>query len=66
MNLECKNISKSYGSQIVLKGISLKVNGGEIYCLLGKNGSGKSTLLNILSDLVKPDKELYLLIDIHL
>lgn len=61
MNLEAKNISKSYGSHVVLKDISFKVNGGEIYCLLGKNGSGKSTLLNILSDLIKPDKGIVLI-----
>ncbi len=43
-------ISKKFGRQLVLNGISLKLKPKTIYGLLGRNGAGKSTLLNILTD----------------
>jgi branched-chain amino acid transport system ATP-binding protein len=43
--LELKNIFTSYGSIKALKGISLKVNQGEIVAMIGANGAGKSTTL---------------------
>lgn len=46
--LEMKDISKSFYGTQVLKGIDLKVEQGEIHCLVGENGAGKSTLMNIL------------------
>lgn len=46
--LELENITKTYGENTVLNGVSLKVKPGEIYALLGENGAGKSTLMNIL------------------
>ncbi|TJY40650.1 sugar ABC transporter ATP-binding protein [Cohnella pontilimi] len=48
MIIEMKNIRKSFGSNEVLKGVSLALQGGEICALLGENGAGKSTLMNIL------------------
>lgn len=42
-------MSKSFGKEKVLNGISFTVNHNEIFCLLGKNGAGKTTLLNILT-----------------
>ncbi len=56
MKLEVVNLSKNYGQKEVLKNVSLTINGGEIFCLLGKNGSGKSTMINILTNLLEPDK----------
>ncbi len=56
MKLEVINLSKNYGPKEVLKDISFTINGGEIFCLLGKNGSGKSTMINILTNLLEPDK----------
>jgi len=38
----------------VLRGASIKLNKGELFCLLGGNGAGKTTLLKILSGLAKP------------
>lgn len=46
--LEFKNISKSYGENLVLEDISIDIKKGEIHGLVGENGAGKSTLMNIL------------------
>ena len=46
--LEMKDITKHYGENAVLNGVSLSVKKGEIHALLGENGAGKSTLMNIL------------------
>lgn len=52
---ELKNLTKHFGSRIVLDNITLQIEEGEILCLLGPNGSGKTTLLKILAFLEKPD-----------
>ena len=44
--LSIDNLSFSYGAAQTLRGISLKVAPGEIYCLLGPNGCGKTTLID--------------------
>jgi lipoprotein-releasing system ATP-binding protein len=54
--IEANGIYKSYGSLKVLKGVSLKVNKGEIISITGASGAGKSTLLHIISTLDKPDQ----------
>lgn len=46
--LEMKDITKHYGENTVLNGMSLSMKKGEIHALLGENGAGKSTLMNIL------------------
>ncbi|MEH7503432.1 ATP-binding cassette domain-containing protein [Neobacillus drentensis] len=53
--IEVNGLQKKFGKQIVLDGIDLAVQKGEIFALLGPNGAGKSTLINILSTLVAPD-----------
>ena len=40
--LEMKDITKHYGENTVLNGVSLSVKKGEIHALLGENGAGKS------------------------
>ena len=48
------NLAFSYGPKTVLKNISMKLSGGNIYGLLGENGVGKTTLLTLLCGLKKP------------
>jgi len=50
-----REIRKSFGDQVALDGVDLKVDQGTIFALLGPNGAGKTTLVKILSTLVKPD-----------
>jgi len=47
-----KNLRYSYGSRVALDDISLSINAGEIFGLLGPNGGGKTTLFRILSTLL--------------
>lgn len=53
--IEIKNITKSFDSLNVLKGIDLHVNKGEVVCIIGPSGAGKTTLLQIIGTLDKPD-----------
>lgn len=53
--LELKNITKTFGSVVANKNISLKVRKGEILSILGENGSGKTTLMNMVSGIYYPD-----------
>ena len=50
-----KDLSFSYGKHQVLGNVSMTLEKGKIYGLLGENGVGKSTLLKILSGLLKPE-----------
>ena len=53
--IEVKNISKSYDDIEALKSISLEVNEGELFGLIGPDGAGKTTLMRILTTLLLPD-----------
>lgn len=48
LNIELKNIEKSFGDNKVLKGISLRAEGGKAFGLLGRNGAGKTTTIRII------------------
>lgn len=58
--IEVQNVSKIFGSVIALKDISMRVNAGEVMCLLGDNGAGKSTLIKILSGVHRPSDGHYM------
>lgn len=55
MLLDIQNVSKSFGGIHALNDVSLSVDAGEIFGLIGPNGSGKTTLLNCISGFLKPD-----------
>lgn len=52
MEVNIKELSKKYGTHLVLDNISLDLEEGNIYALVGKNGAGKSTLFNLIADLL--------------
>jgi polar amino acid transport system ATP-binding protein len=53
--VEARGVHKSYVGVEVLKGVDLKVERGEVTCLIGPSGSGKSTLLRCINHLEKHD-----------
>lgn len=53
--IQTENITKSFGSLQVLKGIDLTINDGEIVAIVGPSGAGKTTLLQIIGTLDTPD-----------
>ncbi|MGB2117617.1 MAG: ATP-binding cassette domain-containing protein [Schleiferiaceae bacterium] len=55
MSIVIENLTKSYGSQKALDGVSLEIKSGQITGLLGPNGAGKSTLMKIITGSVIPD-----------
>lgn len=55
MQIEIKNLSKSYGKKTVLRDISFSAQGGSCIGILGANGCGKSTMLSILAGVLERD-----------
>jgi ABC-2 type transport system ATP-binding protein len=53
--LSISGLSKVYGTVNALRGISLEVAPGELFCISGPDAAGKSTLLRILAGTLKPD-----------
>ncbi|MDB6000739.1 MAG: transporter related protein [Rhizobacter sp.] len=52
--LVVEDVVTAYGQIVALKGASLKVDAGDVVCLLGANGAGKSTLINTISGILRP------------
>ena len=53
-SIEIRDVGFSYGSLMVLNGLSLQVSPGEIFGLLGANGAGKTTLMRLVIGLLRP------------
>ena len=54
--IEARDITKSFGSAQVLKGVSLAAEQGDVISIIGASGSGKSTFLRCLNLLEAPDR----------
>jgi ABC-2 type transport system ATP-binding protein len=52
--IQLQTISRSFGSNIAIDGISFSVDAGEVFGLLGPNGSGKTTLVRLLNGVLAP------------
>ncbi|MDR2530137.1 MAG: ATP-binding cassette domain-containing protein [Oscillospiraceae bacterium] len=53
--INVSRLRKSFGSQLVLDGLSFSVEQGEVFALLGSNGAGKTTAIKILATLLSAD-----------
>ena len=53
--MRTEHIEKHFGEKHVLRDVSLEVEAGRIFGLLGTNGAGKSTLLRVISGIIRPD-----------
>lgn len=59
--LQMKSITKAFASNVVLTGVDIEVNRGEVVAILGENGAGKSTLIKILGGIYHADSgEIYI------
>lgn len=52
--LEAIQLSKTYNGTPALDSLSLKIEPGEVFCLLGANGAGKTTTINLFLNFIKP------------
>ena len=55
MIISCQDITKAFGTQRVLKGLSFNAAEGEVLSIVGASGAGKTTLLQILGTILVPD-----------
>ncbi len=54
--LRAEHVTKSYGGRTVIRDVSLRLEQGELVCLLGISGAGKTTLFHSLSGLERPEE----------
>ncbi|MDD4516075.1 ABC transporter ATP-binding protein [Massilibacteroides sp.] len=55
-SVQISHITKSYGNVTAVRDISLSINSGELFALIGPDGAGKTTLFRMLTTLLLPDK----------
>lgn len=55
LEIELKQIRKSFDDNTVLAGVDLCIHSGEVVAIAGENGAGKSTLMKILAGALTPD-----------
>ena len=55
MSIESKHLTKTYGKKTAVQDVSLTLEPGLVYAMLGPNGSGKTTWMKMAAGLVKPD-----------
>ena len=55
MRLRLQDVTKSFGENSVLRGVTFEVGPGEVVALAGENGAGKSTLTRVISGAHQPD-----------
>ena len=53
--LSASNLTKTYGTDVILEGVDFHINGGDRVGLVGRNGAGKTTLLNMITGELIPD-----------
>jgi ABC-2 type transport system ATP-binding protein len=53
--IRLQNVTKRYGAQRALDAVSLEVEPGVVFALLGENGAGKTTAIRVLLGLTEPD-----------
>ena len=54
--LSASNLTKIYGTDVIVKGVDFHINSGDRVGLIGRNGAGKTTLLNMISGQLMPDE----------
>ena len=54
--LSASNLTKTYGTDVILEGVDFHINGGDRVGLVGRNGAGKTTLLNMITGELIPDE----------
>jgi ABC-2 type transport system ATP-binding protein len=54
--LEAIGLRKEYGDFVALKGLTLAIEAGEVFCLLGANGAGKTTTIQLFLGFVEPTR----------
>jgi ABC-type lipoprotein export system ATPase subunit len=59
--IKLENVTKSFGDLIVLKDISVTINGGDYITIMGKSGAGKTTFISMLGLMDRPTSGKYLL-----
>jgi ABC-2 type transport system ATP-binding protein len=52
--LEAQQLTKRYNGVVALDSLTLTVNGGDVFCLLGANGAGKTTTINLFLNFIAP------------